>query len=351
MTSLTEQDFMQFGRDSLALIESSSSVLITSHISPDDDSIASVLSVYTILTERFPGKSIRIGYSGESVARYNVFHNFEKIEFIGDVSEIVDTADLIIVLDGSGNHRFSKFPEKFEGKKIICIDHHESPSNSYALELIDPTSPATAELIYRIFDGNFTLTKELSEIFLLGILGDTGNFTYLKPHQSGTFLIAKKLIDTGNISIDTFKSRYNTFSDREFSLIQNFIKNTKYGKVDGWPPYQYAIVDRSTIESGGFTDNEISAGSHIYMAQYIRSITGYSWGFVCTPRSDGGCRVSFRSLPGSVNVSDLAQRMGIGGGHIRASGASFKMIDTPIDSVHAIAKIESWMRANAPLLE
>lgn len=346
-----QENYTEFKEKFLALVGDSQNILITSHISPDDDSISSVLSVYMILLEKFPTKNIRIAYSNEPIVRYNVFKYFEKIEFMNDTSEIIDSIDLIIALDGNGNHRFTKTPEKFEGKKTICIDHHDTQKNSYTLALIDPKSPATAELIYKIFDGEYTLTKELAEIFLLGILGDTGNFRYLKPYQAETLSITKKLIDAGNIYIDTFQSTYSTISAREFSLIQVLIQNTKYGEITGWPAYQYTSIDRSTIEKGMYTDNEISAASHIYMSYYLRTITGYSWGFVITPRKDGGCRVSFRSLPQSVSVSDMAERMGIGGGHIRASGASFKMVDKPVDSNEAIAKIEAWMSTNAPVLE
>lgn len=346
-----EANYTEFKEKFWALVSESNNILITSHISPDDDSISSVLSVYEIISQRFPDKKVRIAYSNAPVTRYSSFHNFKKIEFMKDIAEILDGMDLVIVLDLNGFHRFTKMPEKFEGKKTICIDHHDSQANSHTLELINPKSPATAEVIYRIFENDFTLTKELAEVLFLGILGDTGNFTYLKPYQSDTLTIAKKLIEVGDIYIDTFKSRYMTLSQRELALIQVLLQNTKYGTVTGWPAHQYAFIDRETIEQGNFTDNEISAASSMYMAFYLRTITGYSWGFVVTPRKDGTCRVSLRSLPGSVNVCDMAVRMDIGGGHIRASGATIKMTDGPIDSKESIAKIEAWMGGNAPVLE
>lgn len=67
------QNIEDFKRSFFEIISESKKVVITAHISPDDDSIASVLSTYTILSREFPDKDIKILYSGPKVERYNIF--------------------------------------------------------------------------------------------------------------------------------------------------------------------------------------------------------------------------------------------------------------------------------------
>ena len=59
-----------FKENFFGLVEESNNVVVTAHVSPDDDSIASVLGMYGVLKVIFPNKNIRIIYSGQRVSRY-----------------------------------------------------------------------------------------------------------------------------------------------------------------------------------------------------------------------------------------------------------------------------------------
>jgi nanoRNase/pAp phosphatase (c-di-AMP/oligoRNAs hydrolase) len=212
------------------------------------------------------------------------------------------------------------------------------------------SATSTSEVLYRAFDAEKILTKELAELFLLGIIGDTGMFAFVRPSQLEIFSISQNLLNVADTSLDIFLSRYRSISDREFAIIQNLMKNTRYGSEPSWPDFQYSYIERDEIQKNNYTDEEISAGSAIYIGHYLRAVKGYSWGFVATPRKSGECRVSFRSLPKSVNVRDLAERMGIGGGHDRSAGSAIKKVDKDIESQQAIDTIIEWMKTNKPLL-
>jgi nanoRNase/pAp phosphatase (c-di-AMP/oligoRNAs hydrolase) len=54
--------------------------------------------------------------------------------------------------------------------------------------------------------------------------------------------------------------------------------------------------------------------------------------------------VSFRSSPGSVVTREIGEKMGIGGGHDRASGGKLLTNDTKI----AIKTVLDWMKKNKP---
>ena len=340
-------------RDSFfSLVDAAQSVAITAHVSPDDDSIASVLSMYTILTRKYPGKKVQVFYTGSVVDRYNVFSNFDKIQFVDDIAHHMESIDTLILLDVSKYGRVSFVPDMLSQVPTrICIDHHGSPPEDFTLALIEPDYSSNAELIYTALDAEQYLEKNLSEIFLLGILGDTGNLTHIDGHQTEVFLIVKKLVDVGTIRIDSFLSRYRTIPKRIMPLLQEFVKNTQYSDISGWPTMQYSFVTRGFSEAGNYSDEDMSAASHIYMGQYLPRIEKQEWGVVFSPRSDGGVRMSSRSMLGSVNVRIFSESLGNGGGHDRASGANFASTDgAPVSVEHCIETVLEFMKNNKPVL-
>ncbi len=325
------------------LVEGASSVVITSHMSPDDDSIGSVLLMQSVLLEKYPSKNIRILYTGEKVERYSIFKKFETIQWVGDISEHLEGVDTLITLDASNWRRFSKFPERLPViSKRIGIEHHASEPDEYTLLYKDETACANTELVYKLFFQDSEYTKEIAEYILLGINGDTGGFAYIEPSKADVYSLIKDLVKKVGVSVDLFRSRYMGIPHKIIPLLQELVKNTKYQTIENWPPVQYTFIK----ETKGYSDEDMSAASHIYMSQYLPKVQGYSWGFVVTPRADATCRMSGRSLSGSVDTRAFHEGLGIGSGHIRASGGSFKEIDPEV----CIEKVLEFMKNNKPVL-
>lgn len=336
----------QFTEKFFALTDKASHIAVTAHVSPDDDSIASVLSVFDILTERYPEKHIRAIYSAVPQDQYRTFKNYGKIEFCPDISAVLGETDLLIGLDGGQFSRFSGEPEKLKQiANTICIDHHSSPIDDFTLSLVVPTLSSCAQLVYIALCPQRQVSPELAEIFLLGILGDTGNFAYLKLNQTETLIIAKQLIDISQIEIQEFLSRYRGIPLRVFEITKELMKNTRFLTAPNWPDFQYSFLDKSFKDDGAYSDSEISNASGIYVTHFLRTIVGNSWGFVITPKAVNDCSISARSLPNTVSVRDIMERMKIGGGHDRAAGGTFKNSD--VDG--SLDQIISWLNTNQPL--
>lgn len=307
------------------LILGAKKIILTSHISPDDDSMGSLLALYFYLSKRYLNKDIKMIYSGASVDRYVSFANYDQIKFVPDVSENISGCDLLIGLDGSRFDRFSNNPKKLQnniGKKV-CIDHHKTKPGSFDLSFIDVNISSTSELIYKLFFENENLEKDAAEALLLGILGDTGNFVFLKSDQSYVFSIAKILQDTIGTGIQEFQARYSLNSQRVFELVKILMNNTKYANISGWPKCMYTVLSQKEILAGKYNEEEVNDARHWYVSSYLRNIKDYPWGFVISAKSDSKCGITLRSLPGSVNVRSIVERIGIGGGHDRAAGGTF----------------------------
>ncbi|MFA5894760.1 MAG: DHH family phosphoesterase [Candidatus Shapirobacteria bacterium] len=314
-----------FKKKFVTSIEKPNRIIITTHYSPDDDAIGSSLALYDWLTTKYPQKNINVVITGTAANRYTSFFNFNQIKFVADLSSELTGIDALIMLDGSQYSRFTRSPLSIvngEFKKI-CLDHHSSPIDKFDLIYLDKKATSTSEIVMDVVYGKGKISPKVAEVLLLGIFGDTGTFNYLKPNQLNTFDNVKKLLKIANIEIQDFKAKYATISHSVFTIIQEYMRNTKFVDLPSGENYQYSFVTKEFLDKNDFSDGQASEACHVYMAEYLRLIEGYRWGFVATPKKTE-ISVSFRSLPGSVNVRSLVERLDIGGGHDRAAGSGFK---------------------------
>lgn len=341
-----------FNKEFFKLVESSDKISISAHKPVDDDAVSSLLFLFTVLKTKFPEKDIQIIQTGEKNLRFKIFKNFEKINFVSDIETEINYFDLAIFLDGSQFHRFSDNPEglkSFRGK-TVCIDHHNSPIDSFDLTLSMPEIPSCVEILYQTFSENIELDVPTAEIIMLGILSDTGNFRFLKPHQLGTLEIAKEVLEVGSIEIQEFLSRFSSISLNAFEIVKELAKNSRFLEVEGWPRFHATFITREFVRTGNYKDVEIYEASHIYTGNYLTAIKDANWGIALTPRSGGEISASLRSLPKSVNVRVMMEEMGLGGGHDRAAGAKFYSSEKERDTEECLKEITEWMKKNKPVI-
>lgn len=326
-----------------SMVKEADSVKIIGHKGPDDDCISSMLSTYTYITKYLEvSVNVRMLITGERNDRWDYFKGYEEVEYVRDVYDEVGEKDLLIFLDGPSWTRFSNREESEEFKgNTICIDHHPSNGNKFQLSLVAPQYSSTAEIVYRLFYTKEELDRDICEKLLLGILGDTGNFSFINKEKASVFSVAERLVKEGDIDIQSFQASYSKLKKESFELLKELMKKSKVENVDGWPKYMYTYISEKYLEDYSKTTIKSAKASFMH---YIRHMEGVSWGFIIGPDEEGS-NVSFRSLPGSVNVRVLAEKSGIGGGHDRASGGFIS--DTPRN---AARKINSWVKKNeAPL--
>lgn len=240
----------KFAAEFFKLIFKSKSIVVTSHSSPDDDSIGSILSIYWIVKQKYSHNKVAMIYTGEHDSRYQKFAGYDKINFVPDLADNLSGVDLLIMLDGGSFGRFSNKPEelkKFTGK-TICIDHHSSPSDKFDLFLLCPQLPASCQIIYESFCQSENISKPVAEALFLGLLGDTNNFQYLRPSDIGAFEMGQKLIEILGVQIQEFKSRYDILSQRIFQIIKELVINTRFEKMSNWDGYSWTYLSRETAE-------------------------------------------------------------------------------------------------------
>lgn len=345
---MTKEDFRkQFE----ILCSDASEIVLCSHLSPDDDSISAVLTMYRHLKDTYAEKTIRIIYEGKRNDRWAYFEGFEQINFVENLKEMLNEADLLIIMDVAQLQRVMKDVQSrsdltgFEGK-IVCIDHHKNQPEEFDLTYIDDTALATAQILFELFyEETPVIPERTCETLMLGILGDSGSFTYVQPIQAKIFDVAKKLVSNGEISIQSLKAKYMRYDFVVLQIQQLLSQHIKIYEIGGWGRFLLTYLNRSELKELCSDDDAISAACHIFIDSYGKAIKDVNWGVVVYPKfGKDEYAVSFRSLPEGVNVRKIVQGMGIGGGHDLASGGRFV---GKISAQECIEELTLWLTRSA----
>lgn len=328
-------------------IDDATRIMITGHVGPDPDSIGSVMGMYRYLVDNTSHTldSVDIVYEAERSDQWAAFEAYNTINFVDDLTAETAMYDCFIFLDANEPSRFTSSgrPLGTDGP-TICIDHHPTDEYRFDHNWVDDSRASASDMVCELCYDNAEVSKEVAEYLLFGIIGDTGMFRYVKPENAAVLGIAEKLVREGGIHVERLSQKTGGVDPDAFTVFQELMANATVAEVDGWPSLLYSYVDEDTVRET--TDEERSSGSHMFVS-WTKRIDDVSWGFVLTPRSEGKIAASFRSTPGSVNVKDVAERMDIGGGHVRAAGGRFE----DITAEEAADATLDWMEDTEPELE
>ena len=307
------------------ITETPKHIAILAHTNPDGDAIGSSLAwakvlrslghdVQCLVPNKYPGfLSWMPGIRDVIIAKE------ENERAIG----AVDNADIIFFLDFNRIDRLENLSRHIiDNRKAvrILIDHHlDPPADEYTLVFSDPTSCSTSYLVYQITErltGLDVFDREAAESLYVGIMTDTGNFSFsfLTP---GLFRAVAGLIEKG-INIPDINSKvYNSYSEGRVRLL-GYVLLDKMRMIENGRAAYIALkenemrrFDFQVGDSEGFVNYPLSIASVQMSAMFIETHK-----FI---------RISFRSR-GDVDVSLFASKYFNGGGHKNASGG--KSYDT-----------------------
>jgi len=309
------------------LIDKSSKILITSHVSPDPDSICSILLLGLSLQENFPDKNISM-VSEELPDNLNYLHGFDKI-LTQPLNKAVEGKDLIIIVDAMNFGRctrgdFATISAQVKKNNIplVIIDHHEQVGVEDNAAYINDGYPAAVEQVYKTCLEDLKLSKPdgYAEITMTGLYSDTGGFTYLNGRYRETLQLVGELIDNG-AKIEDAKTKLYQYSVNQLKVVSELINNLSHQD-----DYTYTFLSDSFVDewiSANKPLDKMHSATKIFTDNFIRNIEGKTWGFIFyrdTRLGDSMYSISFRSAGGVPNVSEIASHLA-GGGHKAAAGA------------------------------
>ncbi|MCF8295218.1 MAG: bifunctional oligoribonuclease/PAP phosphatase NrnA [Bacteroidales bacterium] len=300
-------------------IAASRKIIIVPHYNPDGDAIGSCLALHNIF--------LHLGKDVNSIAP-NEFPEFlQWMKSTSDIllytkdkdraDQLLDEADLVIMVDFSSKRRMDKLEDKVLGcqAKKINIDHHPEPEELADLLFSDVSVSSTAELIYRFLKQTDLLSrmdKDIASCIFTGIMTDTGCFSH-NSSQPDTFKIISHLLEYGIDKDFIFASVYQDYSENRMRLLGYALSE----KMTILPGLHTAYISLSMKELERY---EHQLGDTEGFVNYPFSIRG----IICTAlfiEKEDHIKISLRSR-GGFSVNALAREIYIGGGHRNAAGAT-----------------------------
>jgi len=301
----------------LAEIQKAKSVLLHCHPSPDPDSVGSTLAMKAAL-EQMGKKATVIKGDSEIPAGFMHFPGADQIVQKNFFEMDLKDFDLFIILDTGSPTQISRLQPITLPFSIpsIVIDHHISNTGFAGLNLIEPSYPATAQILFDLFqEWGVKLDHDIASNLFMGIYTDTGGFKYSGTTKK-TFAAAAALIelvpDFSKLISDMENS--NTLADLSFKALA-----LESVEVFGGGKIGLAVVSNEALKAKNIPLDKINTASVTYE---LRIVSAWAVSGILTEIEPGKIKMNFRSKDGDrYDVSKLAVAMN-GGGHKAASGAT-----------------------------
>ncbi|MDR0970225.1 MAG: bifunctional oligoribonuclease/PAP phosphatase NrnA [Lentimicrobiaceae bacterium] len=295
-------------------------IVITTHTNPDGDALGSSLALYhfvkqfeqevhILIPNKYPDFLAWLPGAEQMI----IFESNVKL-----AKQVLKAADYIFCLDYNAINRGGVMQDhiKKSNAKKVLIDHHRDPeaTNFYAM-LSDTDVSSTAELIFDVID-HFDYEKygnqDITECIFVGIMTDTGSFSY-SIYGSRTFEICARLVQNGLDLRKVHQNVYDTFSENRLRLLGFSISDRMYIYDD----LSTAIILLSKADLQKFN---YQIGDTEGIVNFPLSMKKIKLAILITERDDQ-IRLSFRSK-GDFSVHELARNHFEGGGHKNAAGGS-----------------------------
>jgi bifunctional oligoribonuclease and PAP phosphatase NrnA len=281
---------------------------ILSHVRPDGDALGCQIALALSLQQL--GKEVRVWNEDGMLEKYSFLPRAELLTKPPAAPEDVDVA---VALDTAIQNRLgTAFAAVRSAKMWINIDHHLSNPGYGDLVYVDPTAPATGQIIFDLIKSQgFPFNREIAENLFAAISTDTGSFQYPKT-SARTFEIAAQLVCTG-IDVGRLNQQlYENYPRRRIELLRELLRTMRFESDGRVASFSLSLKTAAALQVLP-EDNE-------GLIDHLRAIRGVIVAVFFEELADGKVRVSMRSKTDAIDVCAICQKFG-GGGHTLAAGA------------------------------
>ena len=281
---------------------------ILSHVRPDGDALGCQIALALSLQQL--GKELRVWNEDGMLEKYSFLPRAELLTKPPAAPEDVDVA---VALDTAIQNRLgTAFAAVRSAKMWINIDHHLSNPGYGDLVYVDPTAPATGQIIFDLIKSQgFPFNREIAENLFAAISTDTGSFQYPKT-SARTFEIAAQLVCTG-IDVGRLNQQlYENYPRRRIELLRELLRTMRFESDGRVASFSLSLKTAAALQ--------VLPEHNEGLIDHLRAIRGVIVAVFFEELSDGKVRVSMRSKTDAIDVCAICQKFG-GGGHTLAAGA------------------------------
>lgn len=313
-------------------------IVVIAHTNPDGDALGSTLAWSRVLR--------KMGHSVKCISPNKYPYFMEWLEGIKDyiihknepevAEKAIDDADIIFCMDFNTTSRLEALGAAIDRNttaKRVLVDHHLSPDTNFDVIFSYPEESSTCFVTYSLIEayaGTDVIDNVTADLLYLGMMTDTGNFSFAKLSPA-LFRAVAVLVECGaNIQEINIKV-YNSFSEGRARLF-GYVVNRKMEIIEDNRVAFMSLTEgemrRHNFQQGdseGFVNYPLTVASMKVSALFVAHRK-----FI---------RVSLRSR-GAVDVNLFARKYFNGGGHKNAAGgkSELSMADTIAKFKSAIAE-------------
>lgn len=295
-----------------ALIEGARSVLISGHLSPDGDSLGSMIALARMMTAA--------GWQAFATADIKALGKPGFLTGVGDLIPLRKLKrrkfDLFIYVDASSPNRLPPEVRPFAEKlPTLTIDHHAT-SEPNGVAIVDPAASSAGELVWRFAKWmEWPIDSATAEALWVAIVTDTGRFAY-DSTKPGTLRAATDLLKRGVRTALINDIIYNSFPMKAMEL-----KRRAWRSLHIWKNRKVAEVTLSREDFREVRGSKADAEDIIEIPRSVANNQIALFFYQLLDRTHE-TRVSIRTRA-PWDATTLAKLFG-GGGHIRAAGCTVK---------------------------
>ncbi len=296
------------------VIDENKKFLIITHDYPDGDSLGSQVALYQLLC-RLKRDVISICNS-ELPYQYNFLPDLDKIKKSIEESELSSREYICFCLDCADENRMNvDFKALKENVKfIINIDHHKKNSNFGDLNLVESSSSATAEILYKLIEKHYKkfLNHKIALGIYVGILTDTGKFQYSNTSHA-VHRIVSELLKFDISPSKIHKCIYENEPLTRFKLIKLVFDRIEYIESSG--------LIYSYILENDFKKLNLPFSAQDGIITMLRSKDRAKVAALIKQIGKNSFKISLRTSDSDVDLFKVAGKFD-GGGHRMAAGYS-----------------------------
>jgi bifunctional oligoribonuclease and PAP phosphatase NrnA len=291
-------------------------IALASHMRPDGDALGSTVAL-----------ALHLRAAGKEVTAWNEDGVPAKFRYLPGC-EIVTAPpgrpvafDVVVSLDNASKKRLGTVVDALaDGARWINIDHHVSNERYGHLNYIDPTAPATGQILYEYFRAvGAIITPAVAGNLFAAISTDTGSFQY-RGTDGRTFRAAGDLVEAGVDVAGLSMEMYDRQPRRRLELLRHALNTAVFSCGGRLATFCLSLDDVARL--GVIPEDNEGIIDH------LRSVEGVIAAVFFEELEGGKVRVSARSKDMRVDVCRVCTAFG-GGGHPLAAGAR---MPGPMDS-------------------
>lgn len=285
------------------------SIAVFSHIRADGDSLGAQTGLAQLLRELEYDVELYNQYQELSPDFYYL-KNYEEIKHFTSDSK---TPDICIAVDCASRERIGQYPEQLDDLLWINIDHHISNTLYADLNIVEPNASSTCEVLSELFINDKNLiSKDIATSFYTGLSTDTGSFLYQNT-SAKTLRLAASMIESGANISDVRANIYENMSHIQLKIYKYLYSNIEFSRDN---KIAYCAFSKQTLNQLHASTSDLEG-----VVSKIKNIQGVEVAILFTENQEQHIKISMRSKE-YFDVNKICSLLG-GGGHIRASGASY----------------------------